>query len=69
MELYSSDFSALEWWKLSSLALSSWSNGVKKVLAIQLSSAAAKKMFSLLNAGFGDLQETPLEITSKNLSC
>ena len=30
----SSDLSALEWWKLNSMDLPSWSNGVKKILAI-----------------------------------
>ena len=30
----SSDFSPLEWWKLNSLVLPSWLNGVKKVLVI-----------------------------------
>ena len=56
----SSDLSALEWWKLNSTDLPSWSNGVKKVLAIQPSSAAAERVFSLLNTGFGDLQENSL---------
>ena len=64
----SSDFSALEWWKLSSLAFT-FLVECQESLAIQLSSAAAKRVFSLLNAGFGDIQETPLDITSKHLSC
>ena len=56
----SSDLSALEWWKLNSMDLPSWSHGVKKVLAIQPSSAAAERVFSLLNTGFGDLQDNAL---------
>ena len=65
----SSDFSTLEWWKLNSLALPSWSNGVKKVLAIQPLSAAAERVFSLLNAEFGDLQDKSFKTTLKHLSC
>ena len=41
----SSDLSALEWWKLNSTDLPSWSNGVKNILAIQPSSAAAESVF------------------------
>ena len=53
----SSDLSALEWWKLNSMNLPSWSIGLKKVVAMQPSSAAAERVFSLLSTGFGDLQE------------
>ena len=58
----SSEVSALEWWKLNSLDLLSWSNGLKKilVLVIQSSSAAAERVFSLLSSGFGDQQESSL---------
>lgn len=43
------------------MALPCWSNAVKKVLTIQPSSAAAERVFSLLNSGFGDLQENLLK--------
>ena len=56
----SSDFSALEWWKLNSMNLPSWSIRLKKVLAMQPSSAAAERVFLLLSTGFGDLQESSL---------
>ena len=56
----SSDLSALEWWKLNSMDLPSWSIGLKKVLAMQPSLAAAERVFSLLSRGFGDLQENSL---------
>jgi len=47
---------ALEWWKCNAVTLPFWSNAVKKVLAVQPSSAAAERVFSLLNTRFGDLQ-------------
>jgi len=47
---------ALEWWKHNAVTLPCWSNAVKKVLAVQPSSAAAERVFLLLNTGFGDLQ-------------
>ena len=50
-----------KWWKLNATALLYWSNAVKKVLAIQPSSAAAERVFSLLNSGFGDLQGNSLK--------
>ena len=57
----SDDFDPLEWWKLNASVLPHWSNAVKKVLAIQPSSAAAEGVFSLLNSGFSDLQENSLK--------
>ena len=54
------DLSALEWWKLNSMSLPSWSIGLKKVVAMQPSSAAAERVFSLLSTGFRDLQENSL---------
>ena len=52
----SSELAALEFWKLNATDLPLWSSAVKKILAIQPSSAAAERAFSLLNLGFGDLQ-------------
>ena len=57
----SDDLDPLEWWKLNASVLPHWSNDVKKVLAIQPSSAAAGRVFSLLNSGFSDLQENSLK--------
>ena len=57
----SDELDPLEWWKLNATALPYWSNAVKKVLAIQPSSAAAERVFSLLNSGFGDLQGNSLK--------
>ena len=56
----SSEVNALEWWKLNSLDLPSWSNGLKKILVIQPSSAAPERVFSLLSSRFGDQQESSL---------
>ena len=52
----SDDLDPLEWWKLNASVLPHWFNAVKKVLAIQSSSAAAERVFSLLNSGFSDLR-------------
>ena len=57
----SDELDPLEWWKLNATALPYWSNAVKKVLAIQPSSAAAERVFSLLNSGFGNLQGNSLK--------
>ena len=57
----SDDLDPLEWWKLNASVLPHWSNAVKKVLAIQPSSAAAGRVLSLLNSGFSDLQENSLK--------
>ena len=56
----SCDFSPFEWQKLNSLALPSWSNGVKKLFAIKPSSAEAERVILLLNAGFGNLKDKSL---------
>jgi len=57
----SDNLDPLEWWKLNATVLPDWSSVVKKILVIQPSSAAAERMFSLLNTGFGDLQESSLK--------
>jgi len=57
----SDDLDLLLWWKLNATVLPYWSNAVRKILIIQPSSAAAERVFSLLNSGFGDLQENSLK--------
>ena len=57
----SSELAALEFWKLNATDFPLWSSAVKKILAIQPSSAAAERVFSLLNSGFGDLQGNSLK--------
>ena len=37
-----------------------WASAVKKVLLVQLSSAAAERVFSILNSSFNDQQEHAL---------
>jgi len=57
----SSELAALEFWKLNATDFPLWSSAVKKILAIQPSSAAAERVFSLLNSGFGELQGNSLK--------
>ena len=57
----SDNLDPLQWCKLNASVLSHWSNTVRKVLAIQPSSAAAERVFSLLNSGFSDLQYNSLK--------
>lgn len=42
------------WWKTTAPDLPSWSSAVQKAILIQLSSAAAERVFSLLFTMFGD---------------
>jgi len=56
----SSELAGLEFWKLNATDFPLWSSA-EKILAIQLFSAAAKRVFSLLNLGFSDLQENSLK--------
>ena len=53
----SPSFSPLEWWKMHSAELPIWSAAASKVLLVQPSSAVSERVFSLLNASFGDQQE------------
>ena len=46
---------------MNSTALPFWSAALRKVLLIQPSSAAAERVFSLLNASFSDQQEHSLQ--------
>ena len=55
------EFDPLDWWKNNSSVLPYWSIIAKKVMLIQPSSAAAKRVFSLLKASFGEQQEACLQ--------
>ena len=57
----SSEYNALLWWKSKESALPTWASCVKKVLCIQPSSAAAERVFSLLQTSFGDRQGLALQ--------
>lgn len=50
----------VKWWRDHAGALPHWSQAVKKVLLVQPSSAAAERVFSVLNSTFGDQQEHAL---------
>ena len=49
-----------KWWRQQSDNLPHWSSAVMKVLLVQLSSAAAERVFSILNSSFNDSQEHAL---------
>lgn len=51
----------LLWWRRNSGSLPAWSAACKKVLLLQPSSAAAERVFSLLQNSFGESQERALE--------
>jgi hypothetical protein len=60
------DVNILEWWKNhsspgSDYCLPHWSSAVQKVLLVQPSSAAAERVFSMLNQSFGEQQQNALE--------
>lgn len=55
------EFNILEWWKLHENELPNWASTAKKVILIQPSSAAAERVFSLLNNSFNDKQHSCLE--------
>ena len=57
----SPNFSPLEWWKQNASALPNWSEAARKILLLQPSSAAAERVFSLLNSSFGDQQDNSLQ--------
>ena len=54
-------FDSLEWWKLNTISLPRWSAAVRRALLVQPSSAAAKRVFSLLKLSFGDQQDNSLQ--------
>ena len=41
--------------------LPAWASAVKKVLLVQLSSAASERVFSLPKSGFGEQQDNSLQ--------
>lgn len=51
----------LQWWKAKQSDLPTWAACVKKVLCIQPSSAAAERVFSLLQVTFNDRQGLALQ--------
>ena len=51
----------LTWWANHKDTLPHWSSLVKKLLLIQLSSASAERVFSLLTNAFGSQQESALQ--------
>ena len=57
----SQDLDKLEWWKNHQFELPNWSRACKTALLIQPSSAAAERVFSLLNNTFKDSQASALE--------
>ena len=52
---------ALEWWEQNEHELPSWSSAARKGMLLQPSSAAAERVFSLLNNSFTDKQQNSLE--------
>ena len=51
----------LEWWKDNQEVLPIWSSAASKIVLLQPSSAAAERVFSLLNASFDKTQQSSLE--------
>ncbi len=57
----SSDTNPLLWWKEERKYLPFWSDAIRKVLLIQPSSAAAERVFSILNNSFGSSQDLSMQ--------
>ena len=57
----SQDCDPLQWWRMNSTALPYWSAALRKILLVQPSSAAAERVFSLLNSSFNDRQYESLQ--------
>ena len=57
----STEMMKLQWWQSHQEELPRWSNACKQVLLIQPSSAAAERVFSLLNNSFNERQNSSLE--------
>ena len=53
-------YDPLEWWKTNEATLPRWSRAAKRILLVQPSSAAAERVFSILNSTFGDRQDHSL---------
>ena len=54
-------YDVLQWWKSQELLLPHWATIAKSILAVQPSSAAVERAFSLFNSGFNDQQEQSLQ--------
>ena len=57
----SSEIDPVDWWGRHSADLSKWSAAARQVILVQPSSAAAERVFSILNQSFGDQQQRALE--------
>ena len=56
-----STIDVLQWWKESAKGIPAWAGAAKKVLVVQPSSGAAKRVFSILNNTFSDQQDKALQ--------
>ena len=56
-----STVNVLDWWKQNEHTLPNWSSAARKTILIQLSSAAAERVFSLLNNSLSTKQYNSLE--------
>ena len=56
-----SSMDIVSWWKQYTHDLPAWSAAAKKVLVVQPSSAAAERVFSILNSTFKEQQENSLQ--------
>ena len=57
----SSEMDPMMWWKSRETELPKWANACKLVVLVQLSSAAAEHVFSILSSSFTAQQESSLE--------
>lgn len=57
----SPEYTTLEFWRDNAVALPKWSESARMVMLLQPSSAAAERVFSLLNNSFGSQQLSSLE--------
>ena len=56
-----SSMDIVSWWKQNTHDLPAWSAAAKKMLVVQPSSAAAERVFSILNSAFKEQQENSLQ--------
>ena len=57
----SPDVDTLDWWMNHSEDLPNWSSAAQMVVLVQPSSAAVERVFSILKASFGHLQDNSLQ--------
>ena len=57
----SNEIEPVDWWKRHEADLPKWSRAARQILLVQPSSAAAERVFSILNSSFGDKQQHALE--------